>query len=89
MRLVLLFVFAVLSASAQTSLDAPAGHLAAISNSLAEGFQTQTNQGLSPMQRYQNTRMECIPARRIICGKIQNATRWNFNQSEPPNAPKQ
>ncbi|HEY5041492.1 MAG TPA: hypothetical protein VIK53_05760 [Verrucomicrobiae bacterium] len=70
MRLVLLFVFAVWSAAAQTNRDVSAGRTAVISNSTAETFQTQTNLGLSVAQRYEKVRMECIQARRVICGKI-------------------
>jgi hypothetical protein len=70
MRLALLFVFAVFSASAQTNLAASNGFPAAISNFTAETFQNQTNQASSLVQRYQETRMACIQSRRIICGKI-------------------
>jgi len=62
MKLALLFVFAVLSASAQTNSLAPTDR--------SETFRTQTNQGLSLAQRYEKTRMDCIQSRRIICGKI-------------------
>jgi hypothetical protein len=62
MRIALLFVFAVLSSSAQTNSIAPANPPAA--------FQTQTNSELSLAQRYQKVRMDCIQSRRMICGKI-------------------
>jgi len=60
--MVLLFILAVLSASAQTNPPAPADR--------PEIFPTQANPGLSPAQRYEKTRVDCIQARRIICGKI-------------------
>jgi hypothetical protein len=62
MRIALLFIFAVLSASAQTNSIAP-------TNSPAT-FQTPTNSALSPAQRYEKVRMDCIQSRRMICGKI-------------------
>ena len=60
--MVLFFIFAVWSASAQTNPPAPAGR--------SETFPTQASPGLSPAQRYEKTRVDCIQARRIICGKI-------------------
>jgi hypothetical protein len=62
MRMSLLFILAVLSASAQSSAPAPAGE--------AESVQAQTNGSLSQAQLYEKTRVDCIQARRIICGKI-------------------
>ncbi len=62
MRLALLFVLAVLSASAQTNSVAPTNN-PAISSS-------PTTNSLTLAQRYEKARMDCIEARRIICGKI-------------------
>lgn len=75
MRLALLFVFSVLSATAQTNSVAPTNQLEAVSNSPAETFQvkssqTRTNQSPPIAQRFEKVRMEVIQNRRIICGKI-------------------
>jgi len=69
-RLALLFVFAALSAPAQTNIVAPADRSAAISNSPAQTFQTQTNKDLSFAQQAEKIRAACIEGRRSICGKI-------------------
>jgi hypothetical protein len=58
MRIALLLVFAVLSASAQTNQVVPAG-----------AAQVQTNQDLAK-QRYEKVRLQVIQNRRMICGKI-------------------
>jgi hypothetical protein len=68
MRIALLLVFAVLSASAQTNF-APANPSPA-SNPPAGPAQVQTNQMLSVKDRIEKVRMEVIQKRRIICGKI-------------------
>jgi hypothetical protein len=62
MRIALLFMFAVVSVSAQINSIAP--------TNAPQTFQTQTNQGLSRAQRFEKIHMECIRDRRIICGKI-------------------
>jgi hypothetical protein len=62
MRLALSFIFAVLSASAQTNSVVPANPPGT--------SEIQTGQKLSLEQRYQKTRMDCLLNRRIICGKI-------------------
>jgi hypothetical protein len=62
MRLALLFVFAVLSATAQTNSVATTNNPAASS--------PPTNNSLTLAQRYEKARMDCIQSRRIICGKI-------------------
>jgi hypothetical protein len=62
MKIALLFMFAALPALAQTNSTVP--------TNAPETFQTQTNQGLSQMQRFEKARMDCVQARRIICGKI-------------------
>jgi hypothetical protein len=67
MRIALLFVLMVLSASAQTNLVSPP-------NPPAEMAQVQTNQNAAAAQRYEQVRMECIQNRRIICGKILRVT---------------
>lgn len=61
-RILLLFVIAVLSVSAQTNSLQSAGR--------AEPAPTATNEALSAALRFQKVRMDCIRARRIICGKI-------------------
>lgn len=61
-RISVLFVFAVLPASAQTnSLDF---------GGRPEPTLTVTNEGLSAALRFQKVRMDCIRARKIICGKV-------------------
>jgi hypothetical protein len=55
-------VLAVWSASAQTNPLVTADR--------PETFQTATSPELSQVQRYEKTRIDCIEARRIICGKI-------------------
>jgi hypothetical protein len=62
MKFPLLLVFAALSASAQTNLVAPTNRPGT--------FQIQTNQEFSLAQRHEKARVDCIQARRIICGKI-------------------
>jgi hypothetical protein len=61
LRIVLSLMFAVWSAPAQTNALAPAVP--------GEMVQIETNSGLIA-QRYEQTRVVCIQARRIICGKI-------------------
>jgi len=61
-RVGLLFAFAVLSASAQTNSVAPENR--------PETSPIATNQALSAALRFQKIRMDCIKARRIVCGKI-------------------
>jgi hypothetical protein len=70
MRLALLFFFAVWSAAAQTNPVASANPSQMISNSPAEIFRTGTNQEFLTAQRFEKVRMDCIHARRIVCGKI-------------------
>jgi len=62
MGLALLFVLTVLSASAQTNSVPPTNNPVAASS--------PTNNSLDLAQRYEKARMECIQARRSICGKI-------------------
>jgi hypothetical protein len=62
MRIALLFIIAVVSASAQTNTFAPTNNPGT--------FQAATNHGLSLAQRYQKVFMGCIQSRRMICGKI-------------------
>lgn len=62
LRIALLFALAVVSASAQTNSVAPGNR--------PETSATATNEGLSAALRFQKIRMDCIKARRIICGKI-------------------
>lgn len=57
-----LFVFAVLSASAQANSLELDGR--------SKPAPTATNNELSAALRFQKVRMDCIRARRIICGKI-------------------
>jgi len=57
MRIALILIFAVLSVSAQTN------------SPVLETAQPQINPGLLA-QRYEQTRVDCIQGRRIICGKI-------------------
>jgi hypothetical protein len=56
------FVFAVLSTSAQTNSLELDGR--------AQPTPTATNEGLTTALRFQKVRMDCIRARRIICGKV-------------------
>ena len=61
-RIGVLFVFAALSVSAQTNslgLD-----------SRPQSTPTATNEALAGALRFQKVRMDCIRARRIICGKV-------------------
>jgi hypothetical protein len=67
MRIALLLVMMVLSASAQTNLVLSP-------NPPAEAMQVQTNLSVSAAQRYEQVRMYCIQNRRIICGKILKVT---------------
>src|SRR5579864_8919232 len=61
-RIGALCVFAAFSVSAQTnSLEL---------DGLPQPTATATNDGLSGALRFQKVRMDCIRARRIICGKI-------------------
>ena len=64
------FVLVALSAMGQTNQVALTNHLEAVSNSPAQTFQTDTNQGLALAQRVEEMRAVCIENRRIICGKI-------------------
>jgi hypothetical protein len=61
MRIALILIFAALSVSAQTNFPVPVGRL--------ETVQPQINPGWLA-QRYEQTRVDCIQARRTICGKI-------------------
>jgi hypothetical protein len=68
MRIALLFVFVVLSASAQTNVTS--ANPLSVSNSPAGTVQVQTNQMLSVKDRLEKIRMEVIQKRRMICGRI-------------------
>src|ERR1039457_6160202 len=62
MRIAFLIVFAAMCASAQTNSVAPAGN--------SPTLQSPTNHVLSPSERFEKIRLECIESRRSICGKI-------------------
>ena len=64
MRTALLLFLVALSASAQTNSPAPSGRSGALQS------QPESAADSAMAQRYEQTRVECIQARRIICGKI-------------------
>jgi hypothetical protein len=68
MKLAILFVFAALSALAQTNAVTFTNRETA--QSTRETFQVQTNQSLSIPQQAEEIRAACIENRRCICGKI-------------------
>jgi hypothetical protein len=70
MKLILLFIFASLSAPAQTALNALTNGPVASSNSLPKAVRIQPGQNSSFVQQVEEIRMDCINSRRYICGKI-------------------
>jgi len=65
-----LFLFAAISALAQTNDVAFTNYSIEISNSPAVTFQSQTNPDPSIARRVGQIRADCIQNRRMICGKI-------------------
>src|SRR5579863_520397 len=65
-----LFLFAAISALAQTNDVAFTNYSIEISNSPAGTFQGQTNPDPSIAPRIGQIRADCIQNRRMICGKI-------------------
>jgi hypothetical protein len=70
MKLATLFVFAALSALAQTNAITFTNRLGETAQAPPETFQAQTNQSLSIPQQAEVIRAACIENRRSICGKI-------------------
>jgi hypothetical protein len=68
-KLLTLFLLAVLSARGQTNIP-PAGASSGAPNSPGAQVQNPTNQTLAVLLHQERVRADCINCRRLICGKI-------------------